>query len=70
MMKHYIDLNDVLEQFVKYVKEGKMKVINISCEPYLQPRYLIDNLEETERKDKLEYCEYNITIIKHKEDLK
>lgn len=70
MMKHYIDLNNSLEQFVKYVKEGKMKVINISCEPHLQPRYLTDDLKETEKKDKLEYCEYNITIIADKEDLK
>lgn len=61
-MKHYLDLTKELEQLVKYVKEGKMKVESISYDPHLQPRYLTDDLKETKRKDKLEYYEYTITI--------
>lgn len=60
--KYYLDLIEGLEELVKNVKEGKMIVENISCEPHLQPRYITDDLEETERKNKLEYCEYTITI--------
>lgn len=33
-MRHYIDLDKELEQLVKYIKEGKMKVESISCEPH------------------------------------
>ena len=58
----YLDLNAQLEEILKYVKEGKMVVENISIEPHLQPRYITDDLKETERKNKLEYYEYNITI--------
>lgn len=61
-MKHYIDIDEDFKQLVKLVEEGKMRVESISCEPHLQPRYLTDDLEETERKNKLEYYEYNITI--------
>lgn len=61
-MRHYIDLDKELEQLVKYIKEGKMKVESISCEPHLQPRYITDDLQETQRKNKLEYYEYIITI--------
>lgn len=57
-----IDLNKSFEELVQLISEGKLIVENISCEPHLQPRYLIDDLEETERKDKLEYYEYKITI--------
>ena len=57
-----IDLNEAFEGLVQPIREGKLIVENISCEPHLQPRYLIDDLEETERKDKLEYYEYKITI--------
>ena len=49
-----IDLNEAFEGLVQLIREGKLIVENISCEPHLQPRYLIDDLEETERKDKLE----------------
>ena len=66
-MKHYIDLDKELEQLIKYVKEGKMRVESISCIPNLQPRYITDDIKETKRKDKLEYCEYIITIRKDKE---
>ena len=57
-----IDLNEVFEELVQLIKEGKFIVKDISLEPHLQPRYLTDDLEETERKDKLEYYEYKITI--------
>ena len=57
-----IDLNKAFEELVQLIREGKLIVENISCEPHLQPRYLIDDLEETERKDELEYYEYKITI--------
>ena len=67
-MKYYLDLTEGLEELVKNVKEGKMIVENISCEPYLQPRYITDDLEETERKNKLEYYEYTITIRELKEE--
>ncbi len=70
MMKHYIDLDKELEILIKLVKEGKMKVQSISCEPHLQPRYIIDDLQETIRKEKLEYYEYNITIIQNINDMK
>ena len=60
--KYYLDLTEGLEELVKNVKEGKMIVENISCEPHLQPRYITDDLEETERKNKLEYYEYTIII--------
>ena len=60
--KYYLDLIEGLEELVKNVKEGKMIVENISCEPHLQPRYITDDLEETKRKNKLEYYEYTITI--------
>ena len=66
-MKHYIDLDKELEQLIEYVKEGKMKVESISYIPNLQPRYITDDIKETERKDKLEYCEYTITIRQDKE---
>lgn len=69
-MKHYIDLDKELENLIKLVKEGKMKVQSISCEPHLQPRYITDDLQETIRKDKLEYYEYNITIIQNINDMK
>ena len=62
VMKYYIDLNKEFEQLAKYVKEGKLRVESISYEPHLQPRYLTDDLKETERKNKLEYSEFNITI--------
>ena len=52
-----IDLNKAFEELVQLIREGKLIVENISCEPHLQPRYLIDDLEETERKNKLEYYE-------------
>lgn len=58
-----IDLNKAFEELVQLIREGKLIVENISVEPHLQPRYLTDDLEETERKDKLEYYEYKITII-------
>lgn len=61
-MHHYIDLEEEFEQIAKYVKERKMEIESISLEPHLQPRYLTDDLQETERKNKLEYYEYNITI--------
>lgn len=67
MMKHYIDLDEELEQLIKLVKEGKMKVQSISYEPHLQPRYITDDLQETIRKDKLEYCEYTIVIKENKQ---
>lgn len=70
MMKHYIDLDEELEQLIKLVKEGKMKIQSISCEPHLQPRYITDELQETQRKNKLEYYEYNITIIQNINDMK
>lgn len=66
-MKYHIDLEENFEQLVKYVKEGKLKVESISCEPHLQPRYITDDIKETERKDKLEYYEYIITIRQDKE---
>ena len=62
-----VDLDlEKLEQLIKYVKEGKMKVQSISLEPHLQPRYLTDDLQETIRKDKLEYYEYTIVIRENK----
>ena len=57
-----IDLNKAFEELVQLIREGKLIVKNILLEHHLQPRYLIDDLEETERKDKLEYYEYKITI--------
>lgn len=57
-----IDLNKEFEELVQLIREGKLIVENISLEPHLQPRYLIDDLEETEIKNKLEYYEYKITI--------
>ena len=57
-----IDLNKSFEELVQLIREGKLIVEDISLEPHLQPRYLTDDLEESERKDKLEYCEYKITI--------
>lgn len=68
-MKYHIDLEENFEQLVKYVKEGKLKVESISVEPHLQPRYITDDIKETERKNKLEYYEYTITIRQNKEDL-
>lgn len=47
---------------MQLTREGKLIVENISLEPHLQPRYLIDDLEQTEIKNKLEYYEYKITI--------
>lgn len=70
MMKHYINLDKELENLMKLVKEGKMKVQSISCEPHLQPRYMTDDLQETIRKNKLEYYEYNITIIQNINNMK
>lgn len=66
-MKHYFDLDEELERIIKYVKEGKMSVESISLEPHLQPRYLIDDLKKTQRKNKLEYYEYIITIRDNRE---
>lgn len=68
-MIHYIDfdLDKEFEQLIKYVKEGKMKVESISCITNLQPRYITDDIKETERKDKLECYEYTITIRQDKE---
>ena len=57
-----IDLNEAFEELVQLIKEGKLIVENISLEPHLQPRYLIEDLEETEIKNKLEYYEYKIII--------
>ena len=57
-----IYLNKAFEELVQLIREGKLIVEDISLEPHLQPRYLTDDLEESERKDKLEYCEYKITI--------
>ena len=57
-----IDLNKSFEELVQLIREGKLIVENISCEPHLRPRYLIEDLEETEIKNKLEYYEYKITI--------
>ena len=67
-MKYHIDLEEEVEQLIKYVKEGKMEIESISCEPHLQPRYITDDIKETERKDKLEYYEYTITIRQNKEE--
>lgn len=55
-------LNKAFEELVQLIREGKLIVENISLEPHLQPRYLIEDLEETEIKNKLEYYEYKITI--------
>lgn len=68
-MKINYDLNEMLEEICEKVQHGKMEVINISFEPHIQPRYLTDSLEETERKDKLEYYEYNITLRQFKKDM-
>ena len=65
-MKHYIDLEENFEQIVKLVKERKLMVESISFTPHLQPRYLTDDLQETERKNKLEYYEYTIVIKENK----
>ena len=64
-MKYNFDLYEILEKIYEQVKHGKMEIVNISCEPHLQPRYLTDDLEETKKKDKLEYYEYNITFRKY-----
>lgn len=64
-MKYNFDLYETLEEIYEQVKHGEMEIINISIEPHLQPRYLADDLEETERKNKLEYYEYNITFRKY-----
>lgn len=69
-MKYNFDLYEILEEIYEQVKHGKMEIVNILCEPHLQPRYLTDSLEETERKDKLEYYEYNITFRQFKKDRK
>lgn len=61
-MKNYVDLSQTFEQLVKLVKENKIEVQTISCEPHLQHRYITDDLKETERKDKLEYYEYHIIL--------
>ena len=61
-MTHYFDLDKEFERLVEYVKKGKMEIESISLVPHLQPRYLTDDLKETEIKNKLEYYEYNITI--------
>lgn len=65
-MKYCIDLDENFKQLVKLVEEGKMRVESISLEPHLQPRYLTDDLEETERKNKLEYYEYIVVIKENK----
>lgn len=65
-MKYHIDLEEELEQLIRYVKEGKMEIESISFEPHLQPRYITDDIKETIRKDKLEYYEYIITIRQDK----
>lgn len=64
-MKYNFDLYKTLEEIYEQVKHGEMEIISISIEPHLQPRYLTDDLEETERKNKLEYYEYNITFRKY-----
>lgn len=61
-MKFSIDLVENFKQLVKQVEEGKMHVESISMIPYLQPRYITDDLKETERKNKVDYYEYTITI--------
>lgn len=57
-----MNIEEVFDKIYEQVKCGKMEIVNISAEPHLQPRYLTDDLQETERKNKLEYYEYNITI--------
>lgn len=65
-MKHnYIDLQVELDEMCKQVKCGKMEIIGISCEPYLQPIYLTDSPEEVKRKEQLEFYEYNVTFRKY-----
>lgn len=64
-MKYNFDLYEMLEKIYEQVKHGKMEIVSISCEPHLQPRYLTDDLKETEKKDKLGYYEYNITFRKY-----
>ena len=65
-MKYCIDLDENFKQLVRLVEEGKMRVESISLEPHLQPRYITDDLKETERKNKLEYYEYTIVIKENK----
>lgn len=65
-MKNDLDLYEMLGEIYEQVKHGEMEIISISFEPHLQPRYLTDDLEETERKNKLEYYEYNLTFMKYK----
>lgn len=65
-MKNDLDLYEMLREIYEQVKHGEMEIISISFEPHLQPRYLTDDLEETERKNKLEYYEYNLTFRKCK----
>ena len=69
-MKYNFDLYEILEEIYEQVKHGKMEIVNIFYEPHLQSRYLTDSLEETERKDKLEYYEYNITLRQFRKDRK
>ena len=65
-MKHnYIDLQEALKEICKQVKNGKMEIVNISCEPNIQPIYLTDSPEEVKRKEQLEYYEYNVTFRKY-----
>lgn len=67
-MKKYINytLDKELEKLLKLVKERKLIVESVLVEPHLQPRYLTDDLQETERKNKLEYYEYHITLRENK----
>lgn len=65
-MKYNFDLYETLEEIYEQVKHGEMEIVNILVEPHLQPRYLTDDLEEEERKNKLEYYEYNLTFRKYK----
>lgn len=64
-MKYNFDLYETLEEIYEQVKHGEMEIINISIEPHLQQRYLTDDLEEKNRKDKLDFYEYNITFRKY-----
>ena len=69
-MKNNFDLYEMLEEICKQVKLGNMEIVGITGEPHIQPRYLTDTLEETKRKDKLEYFEYIITIRQHNKEAK
>ena len=68
-----IYLNKAFEELVQLIREGKLIVENISCEPHLQQRYLIDDLEEPMKvKVKTRYSskEAKAKIIQEKELIK